>query len=139
MEHMGFDFLVIFYKMFEGINHHDTLPEKKNAPEDWWLEEDTFPFLEGGFFLGANSLFSRSGGLRIHSSSLESTLEVQRNHQNPLPRSLIGRISEMKKPFGESFWQENVPIVLQVYGFDQENYVDGCIKPCNKRVVWSTC
>lgn len=58
MEHMGFDFLVIFYKMFEGIDHHDTLPEKKKRPRRLMVGRRYFSFFWGRlFFRGKLAVF----------------------------------------------------------------------------------
>lgn len=105
-----------FYKMFEGIDHHDTLPQKKTPLKiDGWK---TILFLVGG------RLFVRGKLAVFKEWRFENSLHLTGKYtwspkkpSNPLPRSLIGRLLEMKL-FGESFWQENVPIVLQVYGFD---------------------
>jgi len=56
-----------------GIDHHDTLPEKKTPLKiDGW-KRILFLFWGEAYLSGANSLFSWSGGLRIHSTSMEST------------------------------------------------------------------
>jgi len=59
MEHMGFEFLVIFIRCLRGIDHHDTLPEKKTPLKieiDGWKR---ILFLVGGrlFFRGKLAVF----------------------------------------------------------------------------------
>ena len=91
--------------------------------------------LGGGFFSGANSLFSRSGVLRIH-----STVWTWKNAWSAKKPSILLQPSVWSEEFRiwngyeKSFGSKICPLFYRfmVLTFDQEITVDGCIKPRKK-------
>ena len=107
-----------FYKMFEG-NRPPWYPPWKKTPLkiDGWKR---ILFLVGGrlFFRGKLAVFKEwSFENSLHCLNLEKHLKCKETINPSSAKCLIGRISDMKR-LREIFRQQNMPSVLQVYGFD---------------------
>lgn len=134
---MRFEFLVIFYKTFEGNRPPWYPPWKKNAPEDWWLEEDTFPFLGGGLVRGKLAVFMEwrfENSLHLNGKyNLKSKETIKILSREVWSEEFRRWRNRLEKAFGK----KTCPLFYGFMVLTKKNSVDGCIKPC-KRMVWST-